>query len=51
VEPGGAAGIGDLNGMMRALTELETPYGLAWYGDLHVMKLMEAAGPEGGART
>jgi hypothetical protein len=36
-----AAGVRDLSAMMRALAELETPYGLAWYGDLVVKKLMQ----------
>jgi hypothetical protein len=35
-----AAGIHDLPGMMHALATLEAPYGLAWYGDLVVRKLM-----------
>jgi len=28
--------------MMRALAALEAPYGLAWYGDLVVKKIMES---------
>jgi hypothetical protein len=36
-----AAGVRDLSGMMKALAALEAPYGLAWYGDLVVKKLME----------
>jgi hypothetical protein len=36
-----AAGVGDLSVMMKALATLEAPYGLAWYGDLVVKKLME----------
>lgn len=35
------AGVADLAGMMKALAALEAPYGLAWYGDLVVKKLME----------
>lgn len=35
-----AAGVRDLSGMMKALAALEAPYGLAWYGDLVVKKLM-----------
>lgn len=37
-----AAGIRDLSRMMRALAALEAPYGLAWYGDRVVRKLMES---------
>jgi hypothetical protein len=37
-----AAGVQDLPDMMRALAALEEPYGLAWYGDLVVRKLMDA---------
>lgn len=36
-----AAGVRDLPAMMRALGALEAPYGMAWYGDLVVRKLME----------
>lgn len=35
-----AAGIRDVSGMMKSLAAMETPYGLAWYGDLYVSKLM-----------
>jgi hypothetical protein len=35
-----AAGVRDLAGMMRALAGLELPYGVAWYGDLLVGRLM-----------
>lgn len=35
-----AAGVCDFSGMMKALAALEAPYGLAWYGDLVVKKLM-----------
>ena len=35
-----AAGVRGLSAMMDALAELETPYGLAWYGDGVVRKLM-----------
>jgi hypothetical protein len=38
-----ACGVRDLSGMMKALAALEAPYGLAWYGDLVVRKLMEPA--------
>ena len=37
-----AAGVDDLSRMMAALAALETPYGVAWYGDLVVRKLMAA---------
>jgi hypothetical protein len=36
-----AAGVRDISGMMKALAALEAPYGLAWYGDRVVQKLME----------
>jgi hypothetical protein len=37
-----AAGVTGLSAMMKALAALEAPYGLAWYGDLVVKKLMDA---------
>jgi hypothetical protein len=43
-----AAGVRDLSAMMKALAALEAPYGLAWYGDIVVKKLM-AGPPEQGA--
>jgi hypothetical protein len=35
-----AAGVRDLPGLMRALAKLETPFGVAWYGDRVVARLM-----------
>jgi hypothetical protein len=35
-----ASGVRDLSAMMRALAALEAPYGLAWYGDRVVGRLM-----------
>jgi hypothetical protein len=40
-----AAGVRDLGRMMEALAGLEQPYGIAWYGDLYVRKMMEQAAP------
>ena len=37
-----AAGVRTLGGMMEAQAALESPYGLPWYGDLVVRRLMEA---------
>ncbi len=39
-----AAGVLTLSGMMEALAALETPYGVAWYGDVVVRRLMEVNG-------
>ncbi len=44
-----ASGVHDLSGMMRALAALEAPYGLAWYGDRVVRKLMAVGEPATGS--
>jgi hypothetical protein len=36
-----AAGTRELGPLMAALAALEMPYGIAWYGDLYVRKLMD----------
>jgi hypothetical protein len=38
------AGVRDLSAMMEALGAMESPYGIAWYGDLYVKKTHKGFG-------